>query len=288
MALAGFIYPCCCANLEDKQNDLPPYILESESVGVVKASPCISFPDSPLAPCDPCEDGAPSKALVTPAWPLKSKANVRFAPNGWEPKLPLPSAAGDSRSDNGDEVEAVSGRAVGNEDSRVFGPQDAEGTLRMHKELLMEMGSKETTEGDWYRAAATYSAVLCLDQKDANAWAGRGNARLQRGDAAQALEDFEEALRLSANSSHKVPAFLGRADAKLTTGDLDGAIEDYVAFLHVAKESGAMPEKPSPPAEECTTEECPVQCHFAARGTFRELEDCQGVRGLQYTQHAGS
>ena len=58
----------------------------------------------------------------------------------------------------------------------------------------------------------------------ARAYRNRGNLRADAGAAAQAVADFNEAIRLNPN---EVAGYAGRARARFAVQDLDGAIADY-------------------------------------------------------------
>ena len=64
----------------------------------------------------------------------------------------------------------------------------------------------------------------------ARAYRNRGNLRADAGAAAQAVEDFNEAIRLNPN---EVAGYAGRARARLAVQDLDGAIADYGDALRI-------------------------------------------------------
>ena len=64
----------------------------------------------------------------------------------------------------------------------------------------------------------------------ARAYRNRGNLRADAGAGAQAVADFNEAVRLNPN---EVAGYAGRARARLATQDLDGAIADYSDALRL-------------------------------------------------------
>jgi tetratricopeptide (TPR) repeat protein len=71
------------------------------------------------------------------------------------------------------------------------------------------------------------------DEK-ALAYRNRGEARADAGAGAQAVADFNEAVRLRPD---EVAGYAGRARARLSVQDLDGAVADYSEALRLSPES---------------------------------------------------
>ena len=66
--------------------------------------------------------------------------------------------------------------------------------------------------------------AITLDQKNAEAYVGRGGVYRAKGDIDRAIEDYDKAISLD---SKFAPAYAGRGDAYQAKGDLDRAIADY-------------------------------------------------------------
>ena len=73
------------------------------------------------------------------------------------------------------------------------------------------------------------------DQK-AVAFRNRAEARSDAGAAAEAIADFDEAIKLNARDA---AAFAGRGHAKLTRKDTDSALEDFSAAVKLAPDKSA-------------------------------------------------
>merc|ERR1719210_3228095 len=61
---------------------------------------------------------------------------------------------------------------------------------------LMKEGEVAFGKSDWDAAIAAYSKAIDLDGSSGSAWAGRGGARLRKGDVESSLGDLNEALGL--------------------------------------------------------------------------------------------
>ena len=74
-------------------------------------------------------------------------------------------------------------------------------------------------------------------EEKALAYRNRGNVRADAGASAQAVADFNEAIRLRPDD---VAGYAGRARARLALQDLDGAIADYSEALRLAPASASL------------------------------------------------
>jgi tetratricopeptide (TPR) repeat protein len=88
----------------------------------------------------------------------------------------------------------------------------------------------------WDRATADCTVALRLNPKDAAALAGRGRARLMRGDAAGAVIDCDAALALD---PRLVTAYCHRAAAFAHKGEHDRALADAAEALRLDPKSAA-------------------------------------------------
>jgi tetratricopeptide (TPR) repeat protein len=69
------------------------------------------------------------------------------------------------------------------------------------------------------------------------AYRNRGNARADAGASAQAVADFDQAIRLRPNDAS---GYAGRARARLALRDVAGTIEDYDAALRLTPETASL------------------------------------------------
>jgi actin-like ATPase involved in cell morphogenesis/tetratricopeptide (TPR) repeat protein len=91
--------------------------------------------------------------------------------------------------------------------------------------------------GEWFLAAAAFTACLRAAPDHPEAYCARGFCRLMAGDAAQAKQDFDQAIRRGAEEV----LYTCRAVASLRMGNARAALEDIEAAL-------ACAEKEVPPA----------------------------------------
>jgi tetratricopeptide (TPR) repeat protein len=85
-------------------------------------------------------------------------------------------------------------------------------------------------EGDYEQAAQHFAVLIREDPTDADAYLGRGHARLSLRQYDPALKDYTIALMLG-RSDLKVNALIGRGRVYLEQGELALAIEDFNAAL---------------------------------------------------------
>ena len=89
---------------------------------------------------------------------------------------------------------------------------------------LLTQGYHDYQKGDYDRAIQDYNQAIRLDANSASAFTGRGAAYFAKGDYERAIQDYNQAIRLDANSAS---AFDHRGTAYFAKGDYDRAIQDY-------------------------------------------------------------
>jgi lipoprotein NlpI len=89
-------------------------------------------------------------------------------------------------------------------------------------------GNAQAAKGDAAAAIADYDEAIKLDPKNARALANRGTAHSEKGDAEAALTDFDAALKLDPRLGS---AYFNRANALAAKGETDRAIADYTASI---------------------------------------------------------
>lgn len=105
--------------------------------------------------------------------------------------------------------------------------------LQAHPDQTMlwnTLGTIRVQQGELASAVGFYDEALRLDPAYARARYNRGNARLNLGDAAGALEDIETALALAEPGDGPMMA-LAQASAKLASGEIGSGWDAYEARL---------------------------------------------------------
>jgi tetratricopeptide (TPR) repeat protein len=98
------------------------------------------------------------------------------------------------------------------------------GSPKMRSWALNSRGIAWKATGDAARALADYSEAIRVDPANADAYFNRGNAAHDRGEFDRAVADFNDALRIRPNWA---AAFYSRARPLVAKGDYDRAIEDF-------------------------------------------------------------
>ncbi len=88
--------------------------------------------------------------------------------------------------------------------------------------------------GDHERALYLYSEAIEYEKQWAAAYAGRGSTRLELGEYAEAVEDFDRAI---AHGPDNPELFVQRGDAHLRMANYDQAERDYARAIDLAPES---------------------------------------------------
>jgi tetratricopeptide (TPR) repeat protein len=81
----------------------------------------------------------------------------------------------------------------------------------------------------WRDSESLWTQAIAVDPRHPIAYYNRGADRFERGDAAGALSDFEDALRWVPKPSARF--FANRGAARASVGDWKGALEDCNAAL---------------------------------------------------------
>ena len=119
---------------------------------------------------------------------------------------------------------------------RVTAPQDKEGASR-----LVAEGLERARQGDYRGAMEHYDRAIGVDPDNADAYVGRGFARLALGDTPGGEADLQQGSRLRilgwsaaiARNPSDVQARLSRGLARAELGEYRAAIEDYDGVLRV-------------------------------------------------------
>lgn len=89
---------------------------------------------------------------------------------------------------------------------------------------------------DYFGAVQAYTQAIAYDAGAAEAWRQRAMARRAKGDTAEALNDFAEAIRLS---PYDTAAYLQRASLYALLRRCDAAIDDYTLVLGIEPQAAA-------------------------------------------------
>jgi len=109
---------------------------------------------------------------------------------------------------------------------------------------LLRRGEVALRTSNWAFAELSFGAALGSEPCSVAAWAGRGRARLQKGDLQEAMKDLQEALRLDPNHIGAIsdlsearlrvflwpmdgPALYERGMSKMENNDWNGAVIDF-------------------------------------------------------------
>lgn len=95
--------------------------------------------------------------------------------------------------------------------------------------------------GDMDRAIESFSHAITLQPGQANAYSGRGEAYVRKGDAQKAIADFSMHIKLVDDIKVKpsvASVYLARAQAYERTGDTQNAIADYRTILTAVQDAG--------------------------------------------------
>ena len=112
--------------------------------------------------------------------------------------------------------------------------KDSRGERRHLAEKEKEMGNKLFVSGDYGQAIEHFTRALRFAGPSAVYYTNRAAAHLRKGDAADALRDAEEALKVDARH---VKALFRRAQALEALGRYDDAVAAYREGLGVMPES---------------------------------------------------
>jgi tetratricopeptide (TPR) repeat protein len=108
----------------------------------------------------------------------------------------------------------------------LFDPADQKllDTDGAQEESLFDRGVQQYNQGDLSRALMTWSEVIALNPKNANAYYSRAIVKNELHTWKNALRDYDAALEISPSF---VSALLNRGSVRDDNGDYAGAIEDY-------------------------------------------------------------
>jgi len=90
--------------------------------------------------------------------------------------------------------------------------------------IFTNRGSAYNHKGDYDQAIQDFNQAIRLDPNCAYAFNGLGNANNGKGDYDQAIQDYDRAIRLIPSYGY---AFNGRGNAYSSKGEYDRAIQDY-------------------------------------------------------------
>jgi tetratricopeptide (TPR) repeat protein len=111
-------------------------------------------------------------------------------------------------------------------------------TERLRKEnrlaTLMNRGAILMRRKDWAGALADFDEALKADKRNSVAHLNRGTALVEAGRAAEAMDSFNEAIRLNVKDIHL--AYFNRGNAREILGYFRGAYEDYNTALSIKPE----------------------------------------------------
>jgi tetratricopeptide (TPR) repeat protein len=99
-------------------------------------------------------------------------------------------------------------------------------------QLWNTLGTVLSEQADFQKAILFYDEALRLDPEHAHARYNRGNARLESGDAAGALEDCEAAAAVARAEDDKAMMQLARSTIKIAIGRIGEGWDDYEARLN--------------------------------------------------------
>jgi tetratricopeptide (TPR) repeat protein len=99
-------------------------------------------------------------------------------------------------------------------------------------QLWNTLGTVLSEQADFQKAILFYDEALRLDPEHAHARYNRGNARLESGDAAGALEDCEAAAAVARAEDDKAMMQLARSTIKIAMGRIGEGWDDYEARLN--------------------------------------------------------
>ena len=97
--------------------------------------------------------------------------------------------------------------------------------------LLVRSGIDECSSGNFDAAIADYSRALAINPKNAEAYANRALARLEKGDSAGAASDDTCALEFDPKNPG---IYAGRALARQILGAFSGAVSDYDKVIELS------------------------------------------------------
>jgi tetratricopeptide (TPR) repeat protein len=108
----------------------------------------------------------------------------------------------------------------------LFDPADQKflDTDSSQEDLLFERGVQQYSDGDSSGALISWSRVIALNPKNANAYYSRAIVKNELHTWKSALRDYDSALEIAPTF---VSALLNRGSVKDDNGDYHGAIEDY-------------------------------------------------------------
>jgi tetratricopeptide (TPR) repeat protein len=98
-------------------------------------------------------------------------------------------------------------------------------------QLWNTLGTVLSEQADFQKAILFYDEALRLDPDHAHARYNRGNARLESGDAAGALEDCEAAVAVARAEDDRAMMRLARSTIKIAIGQIGEGWDDYEARL---------------------------------------------------------
>jgi tetratricopeptide (TPR) repeat protein len=99
------------------------------------------------------------------------------------------------------------------------------------EESLFERGVQQYNQGDLSGALMTWSQVIALNPKNADAYYSRAIVKNELHTWKNALRDYDAALAISPNF---LSALLNRGSVKDDNGDYAGAIEDYDKVIRLS------------------------------------------------------
>lgn len=102
--------------------------------------------------------------------------------------------------------------------------------VQANTEGLHDVATEKVQRGDYQSAIADYDQVLRISPQDADAYYGRGVARLELGDYQSAIADYNQVLRMTPQDAD---AYYNRGVARYRLGRSQAAIEDWSQALRI-------------------------------------------------------
>jgi tetratricopeptide (TPR) repeat protein len=94
-------------------------------------------------------------------------------------------------------------------------------------------GNARADAGASAQAVADFNQAIRLRPNDASGYAGRARAKLALRDVAAAIDDYDAALRLTPTTPATASLYVGRGHARFVKGDLTAAIADFTEAIRL-------------------------------------------------------
>jgi tetratricopeptide (TPR) repeat protein len=100
-------------------------------------------------------------------------------------------------------------------------------------EAAYSAGAELNDAGDYAEAVEKLTEAIRLDPQYAPAYSSRGFAYLHTGRSQEAIQDYDEAIRLAPENPNQADDYYNRGFVYQTTGQYEQAIEDFTQAIRL-------------------------------------------------------